>query len=83
MLLLAALPRRLPAYEPNASSENAAASSSRVTLVSSAQKAPAKAKSYVCGWDGCGKAYSKPAKLKEHQLAHTGEVGCHTLSSDV
>lgn len=30
-------------------------------------------KPYVCEWEGCGKAYAKPAKLREHQLSHTGE----------
>lgn len=34
-------------------------------------------KSYLCEWEGCGKAYTKPAKLKEHQLSHTGEVSFH------
>ena len=31
-------------------------------------------KRYICEAEGCGKAFSKPAKLKEHALSHTGEV---------
>ena len=31
-------------------------------------------KRYTCEVEACGKAFSKPAKLKEHALSHTGEV---------
>ncbi|KAI0757128.1 hypothetical protein C8Q80DRAFT_1132121 [Daedaleopsis nitida] len=30
-------------------------------------------KRYVCGFDGCGKAYSKPSRLAEHERSHTGD----------
>ncbi|KAJ9118802.1 hypothetical protein QFC24_006001 [Naganishia onofrii] len=36
-------------------------------------KAPIRAKKVVCLWEGCGKLFSKPAKLREHELSHTGE----------
>lgn len=31
-------------------------------------------KSYLCNWDGCDKAYTKPCRLEEHFRSHTGEV---------
>ena len=31
-------------------------------------------KRYACDFDGCDKAYSKPARLAEHQRSHTGDV---------
>ena len=31
-------------------------------------------KKFKCTWEGCGKAYTKPARLREHELSHTGEV---------
>ncbi|GAA5983908.1 hypothetical protein JCM11641_006418 [Rhodosporidiobolus odoratus] len=30
-------------------------------------------KKYMCTWPGCGKCYTRPARLEEHQRAHTGE----------
>lgn len=40
----------------------------------SAGTAPAR---WVCDIDGCGKTYSKQARLLEHQRVHTGEVRQH------
>lgn len=37
-------------------------------------KAAIRPKKVVCLWEGCGKLFSKPAKLREHELSHTGEV---------
>lgn len=37
-------------------------------------KTPIRPKKVVCLWEGCGKSFSKPAKLREHELSHTGEV---------
>ena len=31
-------------------------------------------KKFKCTWEDCGKAYTKPARLREHELSHTGEV---------
>jgi hypothetical protein len=31
-------------------------------------------KKYQCTWKDCGKAYSKPSRLEEHERSHTGEV---------
>ncbi|GAA5820645.1 hypothetical protein JCM3770_003565, partial [Rhodotorula araucariae] len=30
-------------------------------------------KKYLCAWPGCGKAYTRPVRLEEHQRSHTGE----------
>jgi hypothetical protein len=32
-------------------------------------------KRYQCTFSGCGKSYSKPCRLEEHERSHTGEVG--------
>jgi hypothetical protein len=32
------------------------------------------AKKYRCVNDGCGKSYTKPSRLAEHERSHTGEV---------
>jgi hypothetical protein len=31
-------------------------------------------KKYFCTFTGCGKSYSKPCRLEEHERSHTGEV---------
>ena len=31
-------------------------------------------KMYQCTIEGCGKSYTKPVKLEEHERSHTGEV---------
>lgn len=36
--------------------------------------APASQRKYICEWEGCGKAYTKPARLHEHYRSHTDEV---------
>jgi general transcription factor IIIA len=33
-------------------------------------------KKYRCTYQGCTKAYTKPARLQEHERSHTGEVNC-------
>jgi hypothetical protein len=35
---------------------------------------PAGEKRYACQYEGCDKAYTKPSRLAEHELSHTGEV---------
>ncbi|KAF9484507.1 hypothetical protein BDN70DRAFT_872537 [Pholiota conissans] len=30
-------------------------------------------KRYCCTYDGCGKAYTKPSRLEEHERSHTGQ----------
>lgn len=37
-------------------------------------KKPIRPKKYPCEWEGCDKSFPKPAKLREHELSHTGEV---------
>lgn len=29
---------------------------------------------YCCTFEGCGKSYTKPVRLEEHERTHTGEV---------
>jgi general transcription factor IIIA len=31
-------------------------------------------KRYSCTFEGCGKAYTKPSRLEEHERSHTGQV---------
>ncbi|KAI0361765.1 hypothetical protein OH77DRAFT_1444612 [Trametes cingulata] len=35
--------------------------------------APKRQKRYACSFEGCSKAYSKPARLAEHERSHTGD----------
>ena len=37
-------------------------------------------KKYHCTFSGCGKSYSKPCRLEEHERSHTGEVGAFALN---
>jgi hypothetical protein len=37
-------------------------------------KKPMRPKKYLCPREDCDKSFSKPAKLREHELSHTGEV---------
>ena len=37
-------------------------------------------KKYHCTFSGCGKSYSKPCRLEEHERSHTGEVGSFILN---
>jgi hypothetical protein len=37
-------------------------------------KKPMRPKKYLCPREDCEKSFSKPAKLREHELSHTGEV---------
>ncbi|EIM87837.1 uncharacterized protein STEHIDRAFT_120110 [Stereum hirsutum FP-91666 SS1] len=34
---------------------------------------PGTERRYQCTFDGCGKAYSKPSRLEEHERSHTGQ----------
>lgn len=38
------------------------------------ERSIARKKKYACDFEGCHKAYSKPARLAEHQRSHTGDV---------
>lgn len=31
-------------------------------------------KKYHCTWEGCGKSYTRPVRLQEHERSHTNEV---------
>lgn len=54
-----------------------------ITLDAGPSTTPAPAKKrYACDFEGCHKAYSKPARLAEHQRSHTGDV-CRSSSSIV
>jgi hypothetical protein len=44
------------------------------TLADIKGKKPIRPKKYPCVWEGCDKSFVKPAKLREHELSHTGEV---------
>ncbi|KAG9021910.1 Strongly-conserved Zn-finger binding protein (TFIIIA), partial [Tulasnella sp. UAMH 9824] len=39
-------------------------------------------KSYICSWEGCDKAYTKPCRLAEHYRSHTNDrpFECSTCS---
>lgn len=37
-------------------------------------KKPIRPKKYLCPREDCDKSFTKPAKLREHELSHTGEV---------
>ncbi|BGP17767.1 hypothetical protein JCM10213_001731 [Rhodosporidiobolus nylandii] len=37
------------------------------------QKSGGRAKRFMCTWPGCGKCYTRPVRLEEHQRVHTGE----------
>ncbi|KAF9906292.1 hypothetical protein EC991_000780 [Linnemannia zychae] len=67
-------------HTPDSASSYSRAGNSRLPTSSSTL---AKAKSYVCQHPGCGKAYTKPSRLAEHELVHSGlrpfkcpEPGC-------
>lgn len=55
----------------------------RATKSRSRSTTPAGEKRYKCQYEGCEKAYTKPSRLAEHELSHTGEVrlGPLTLES--
>lgn len=40
----------------------------------SASTSSTRRKSYVCSWEGCDKAYTKPCRLAEHYRSHTNDV---------
>lgn len=46
----------------------------RATTSRSRSGTPAADRNYKCQWEGCDKAYTKPSRLAEHELSHTGEV---------
>ena len=59
-------------YEPQHSPISPVVS---ITLDAGPSRAPiARKKKYTCDFEGCHKAYSKPARLAEHQRSHTGDV---------
>lgn len=66
-----------PIYHTSSASTKSRAGSSR----SSVAKGPpsSRTKSYVCQHPGCQKAYTKPSRLAEHELVHSGEVGYTSL----
>jgi len=42
--------------------------------ISRSRSATPAEKRYKCQYEGCDKAYTKPSRLAEHELSHTGEV---------
>ncbi|GAA5915497.1 hypothetical protein JCM5296_003418 [Sporobolomyces johnsonii] len=37
------------------------------------EKSGGRVKKFMCTWPGCGKCYTRPTRLEEHQRVHTGE----------
>ena len=60
--------------EPEVESETPPTPRRRATTSRSRSATPAADRKYKCQWDGCDKAYTKPSRLAEHELSHTGEV---------
>jgi hypothetical protein len=57
---------------PALSQANAVASSSKSPVPS---RPPSRTeRRFKCTFEGCDKAYTKPSRLAEHELTHTGEV---------
>lgn len=59
--------------------EHNAEASSSVSSLPTPPRTPSRPPSrterrFKCQWEGCDKAYFKPARLREHELSHTGEV---------
>jgi len=51
------------------------ASSSKIPpIIINGQLVAGTKKRYRCTFDGCGKGYSKPSRLEEHERSHTGQV---------
>ncbi len=65
-----------PAHEPVASTSRVVLTNGRATSVPVVR---GRAKNYVCTFEGCSKAYSRPVRLEEHMRSHTGEVSIHSL----
>lgn len=53
----------------------------RATTSRSRSATPAGDRKYKCQWEGCDKAYTKPSRLAEHELSHTGEVRSSVLAT--
>ncbi|GAA5888654.1 hypothetical protein JCM6882_009035 [Rhodosporidiobolus microsporus] len=54
-----------------------------VVLDNATEKSGGRLKKFMCTWPGCGKCYTRPARLEEHQRVHTGErpFACDQCSS--
>lgn len=63
-----------PDYKPEDQPPSPPKPLSRSRSQSRAAGTPVPEKRYTCEEPLCGKSFSKPAKLKEHLLGHTGEV---------
>ncbi|KAK3845203.1 MAG: hypothetical protein J3R72DRAFT_364837 [Linnemannia gamsii] len=57
-------------HTPDDTSSKSPAGSSRSSIKASPSF---RNKSYVCQHPGCGKAYTKPSRLAEHELVHSGQ----------
>ncbi|GAA5832328.1 hypothetical protein JCM11251_006411 [Rhodosporidiobolus azoricus] len=44
-----------------------------VVLDNATETSGGRLKKFMCTWPGCGKCYTRPARLEEHQRVHTGE----------
>lgn len=70
--------RASPAPKAAFIEQNAEASSSASSLPTpprTPSRPPSRTeRKFKCQWAGCDKAYFKPARLREHELSHTGEV---------
>ena len=61
--------------EDSSSSDGALDDDTELNLSKKKKKLTKKDKGeYRCEWPGCGRAFNKPSRLKEHQYSHTGQV---------
>lgn len=61
--------------DDSSSSDGALDDDTETNLLKKKKKLTKKGKGeFSCEWSGCGRAFNKPSRLKEHQYSHTGQV---------